>query len=98
MRELNENLEASCDRIMEETRKFDCLYLSLDIDIIDPAFAPGTGYLEPGGLTSRQFIYLIQRISLLNNLKVIDLVEVNPEKDLNGITVKLASKIIAELM
>ncbi len=98
MKELNDNLESACDKIMEYARKFDSLYLSLDIDAIDPAFAPGTGYIEPGGLTSRQFLYMIQRINLLKNLKAIDLVEVNPEKDINGMTVKLAAKTIVELL
>lgn len=98
MKELSDNLEKACDIIMEQARKFDSLYLSLDIDALDPAFAPGTGYIEPGGLTSREFLYLIQRINLLKNLKAIDLVEVNPEKDLNNLTVKLAAKTITELM
>lgn len=97
MKELQEDLEDSCDRIMEIVRKCDKVYVSIDIDAIDPAFAPGTGYIEPGGLTSRQFLYILQRLMLLDNIKVIDLVEVNPEKDLNGLTLKLAAKIIGEL-
>jgi agmatinase/proclavaminate amidinohydrolase len=98
MKELFDNLEVACDKIMEYARKFDNLYLSLDIDAVDPAFAPGTGYVEPGGLTSREFLYLIQRINLLKNLNAIDLVEVNPEKDINGMTLKLAAKVIWELL
>lgn len=98
MKEINENLETSCDKIMEEARKFSSFYVSIDIDVIDPAFAPGTGYLEPGGLTSRQFLYFIQRIFLLDNLNIMDLVEVNPERDLNNMTLKLAAKIIAEIL
>lgn len=97
MKELAENIESSCDKIMEEIRKFDSVYVSIDIDAIDPAFAPGTGYIEPGGFTSRQFLYFIQRLKLLNNIKAFDLVEINPEKDLKGITVKLSAKIIGEL-
>ena len=98
MKELQDNLESACDKIMEYARKFDSLYLSLDIDAIDPAFAPGTGYIEPGGLTSRQFLYLIQRIKRINNLKVMDIVEVNPDKDINEMTIKLAAKVIGELI
>jgi agmatinase len=95
--EFEENIQEACEALMEKAKDFDSLYLSIDIDVADPAFAPGTGYCEPGGLTSRQLIYLVQKLNLLKNLKAIDLVEANPEKDLNNLTVKLASKLIAEL-
>jgi len=97
MNQLLENLEDSCDIIMELSRNKE-LYISIDIDVVDPAFAPGTRYKEPGGLTSRQFIYLIQRLNKVKNLKAIDIVEINPEKDIKGLTVKLGAKILAELM
>jgi len=74
------------------------LYVSIDIDVIDPAFAPGTGYCEPGGLSTRDFLYLIQRINKLKNLKAIDLVEINPDKDKENMTVKLGAKILSELI
>jgi len=94
---LLENFEDSCDIIMEFSKGKE-LYLSIDIDIIDPCFAPGTGYIEPGGLTSRQFIYLIQRINKLKNLKAIDIVEINPKKDRGNMTVRLGAKILSELI
>jgi len=98
MKRLFNNLQESCDDLMELARDFDGLYLSLDIDVVDPAFAPGTGYCEPGGLSAREMIYFIQRLKLLENLKVVDLVEINPEKDFGGKTVKLGAKLIKELM
>lgn len=97
MNQIQENRENVCDNIMEIANKFKNLYLSLDIDVVDPAFAPGTGYLEPGGLTSRDLIYFVQRIRLLKNLKRVDLVEINPKKDINNMTVKLGAKLIKEL-
>ncbi|HUW44094.1 MAG TPA: arginase family protein [Bacillota bacterium] len=97
MNQLLENFEDSCDIIMEFSKGKE-LYLSIDIDIVDPAFAPGTGHKEPGGLTSRQFLYLIQRINKLKNLKAADIVEINPEKDRDNLTVKLGSKILSELL
>lgn len=96
-KQLFENLQDSCDAIMEIARKFDALYLSIDIDAVDPAFAPATGYAEPAGLSSREIVYMIQRIKMLKNLKAADIVEVNPEKDVNNITSRLAAKIISEL-
>ena len=91
------HLEDACDAIMEAARKFDSLYISLDIDAVDPAFAPAVAYPEPCGLSSREIIYMVQRLGLLKNLKAVDIVEVNPMKDLNSITSRLAAKIISEL-
>ncbi len=91
------DIEDICDIIMEFSNGKE-LYVSIDIDVIDPAFAPATGYPEPGGLTSRQFLYLIQRINMIKNLRALDIVEINPEKDSDGRTVKLATKVLAELL
>ncbi len=98
MKNIFNNVEDICDVIMEFARKFDKIYLSLDIDVVDPAFAPGTNYLEPGGLTSRELIYFIQRLKILKNLTAVDIVEVNPENDVNNITSKLAAKLIFEIL
>ena len=97
MNALLENLEEMCEIIMEFSDKKE-LYLSLDIDVVDPVFAIGTGYKEPGGLTSREFIYIIHRLNKIKNLKAIDLVEINPEKDRENMTVKLGAKILSELI
>ena len=97
MNQLLENLQDTCEIIMEFANGKE-LYVSVDIDFVEPAFAPGTGYQEPGGLSSRDFIYLIQRINKMKNLRGIDIVEVNPEKDRDGLTVKLGAKILSELI
>ena len=94
---LIEDLADMCDTIMEFSNGKE-LYLSIDIDVIDPAFAPATGYPETGGLTSRQFLYLVQRIKKIKNLKAIDLVEINEKEDKEKITCKLGAKIIAEFL
>ena len=96
MNQFLDNLEDTCDIIMEFSNGKE-LYVSIDIDIIDPAFAPGTGYCEPGGLSSRQFLYVIQRINKIKNLKAVDIVEINPDKD-DGRTIKLGAKILSELI
>lgn len=94
---IRENLEEMAEIIMEFAYGKE-LYVSVDIDVIDPAFAPATGYPEPGGLTSRQFIYLIQRIKKIKTLRAVDIVEINEKQDKERITVKLGAKILAELM
>jgi arginase family enzyme len=92
-----EGIHAVCDSVMAAAKDFGALYISVDIDVVDPAFAPGTGYIEPGGLTSRELIYFLQRLKLLKNFKAMDVVEVNPPKDANEMTSKLAAKILVEM-
>jgi arginase len=72
------------------------LYISVDIDALDPAFAPGVSHLEPGGLTTRQLIGFIQ--GLRAKIIGLDLVEVNGERDPSGITAAAGAKIIMEVM
>lgn len=97
MKQLQEDLLDTCDTIMEFSNNKQ-LYVSIDIDVIDPCFAPGTGHCEPGGLSSKEFIYLIQRINKVKNLKAVDIVEINPDKDRDNLTVKLGAKILSELI
>jgi arginase family enzyme len=89
--------EEICDIIMERARNSDGFYISIDIDVVDPAFAPGTARQEPAGLSSRELIYFLQRLMLLKNFRGADIVEINPDLD-DGKTVKLGAKILAELI
>lgn len=92
------DIEGSCDLIMEFSNGKE-LYVSIDIGVIDPVFAPAIGHeIEVGGLTSREFIYLIQRINKIKSLRAIDIVEINPNKDKDGRTVKLGAKILGEII
>ena len=95
----NLDLEGAADVITEFAFGKE-LYVSFDIDAIDPAFAPSTGYIEPGGLTTRQALYILQRINKIKNLRGIDIVEINSEKDKenNNLTVKLGAKLLSELV
>ncbi|MBS3107714.1 arginase family protein [Candidatus Woesearchaeota archaeon] len=97
-RQIFNNLQEICDAVMELARNFSALYISVDIDSVDPAFAPGVSHIEPAGLSSRELIYFLQRIKRIGNLKAADIVEVVPSKDINGMTVKLAAKIMKELI
>ena len=94
-----EDIQGGGDMIMEFSRGKE-LYFSLDIDVVDPAFAPGTGYIETGGFSSREILYLIKRMNKIKNLKAIDIVEINPWKDerYDYRTVSLGSRILSELI
>ncbi|MEZ4592106.1 MAG: agmatinase [Chloroflexota bacterium] len=71
------------------------LYLSLDLDGLDPAFAPGVSHHEPGGLTTREVLDLIQAIDV--PLVGADIVELNPVRDLVGMTTAVAAKLLKEI-
>ena len=71
------------------------LYLSLDLDALDPAFAPGVSHHEPGGMSVRDAITLIQ--GLRAPLVGADVVEYNPTRDANGITAMVAAKLLKEI-
>jgi agmatinase len=72
------------------------LYISLDIDAFDPAYAPGVSHHEPGGLSSRQVIGLIQDLDA--EIIGADIVEYNPNRDFQNMTAFLAAKIMKEII
>jgi agmatinase len=71
------------------------VYLSLDLDGLDPAFAPGVSHWEPGGLSVREVISLVQGIQ--GPLVGADVVEYNPARDPSGITAAVAAKLVKEI-
>ena len=78
------------------TSTFDSLYMSIDLDVLDPAFAPGVGNPEAIGISSRE---LYDLITTLQNKKIVaaDIVEFNPTYD-NGSTASMAAKLIATII
>ena len=72
------------------------VYISLDMDAIDPAFAPGVSHHEPGGFSTREILSILQNINA--NVVGADLVEFNPARDTSGITAMLAAKLYKELL
>lgn len=98
MNELSmEGIHEVSESIMTAAKNFKALYISIDIDVVDPAFAPGTSYLEPGGLSTRELLFFLHRLKRMFNLKALDLVEINPSKDVKDMTSKLGAKILVEL-
>jgi arginase len=71
------------------------VYLSIDLDGLDPAFAPGVSHPEPGGLTVREVLSLVQ--GLPGPLLAADVVECNPSLDVNGATARVAAKLVKEI-
>jgi len=74
------------------------VYVTVDLDGLDPAFAPGVSHREPGGLTTRQVLDLIHRIGSPGAPVVgADVVEYNPSQDVGGMTAMVAGRIVKEL-
>lgn len=72
------------------------VYLSLDLDVMDPAFVPGVSHHEPGGMSTREVIQIIQ--SLQGNLIAADIVEYNPLRDAQQVTAMVAAKLLKEII
>jgi agmatinase len=71
------------------------VYLSIDLDGLDPAFAPGVSHREPGGLSVRDVLGMIHDLS--GRIVGADVVEFNPSQDSSGITCSVAAKIVREI-
>lgn len=72
------------------------LYISFDLDALDPAFAPGVSHHEAGGLSTRQVVNIIHKLNA--NIVGLDVVEVNPDRDKSGITTAAAVKVVKEVV
>lgn len=77
--------------------KFDAIYLSIDFDVIDPSFAPGVNTPSPCGLTNSQFVEFVKIVSQSPQVKVFDITEISPAKDINQTTQLLAIKTMTEM-
>jgi 8-oxo-dGTP pyrophosphatase MutT (NUDIX family) len=72
------------------------VYLSVDLDCLDPAFAPGVSHHEPGGLSTREVLNIIHHLP--GTLVGADIVEYNPDRDPQGITGMVAGKLLKEIL
>lgn len=93
----NQVMETSIEEVVKKALEIalkgtDHVYFSIDIDVLDSAFAPGSGANEPGGLTSYQLFKLVKMIAPYTD--AIDIVEVNPMTDYNNMTSIVASKLL----
>jgi arginase len=72
------------------------VYLTLDIDVLDPAFAPGISHREPGGMSVREVLTVLQSIDV--PIVGADLVEYNPRRDIDDMTAPVAAKLLKEIL
>ena len=87
------------DAVAHAADGVDAVYVSVDIDVVDPGMAPGTGTPEPGGILARELLDTVRRIGRDLNVVGADVVEVAPVYDGPGeITVRLANRVVLELL
>ncbi|MEV4622582.1 agmatinase [Asanoa sp. NPDC049573] len=101
--EMSEIVARGLDACLTEafaTAVDDCdgVFLSVDIDVVDPGMAPGTGTPEPGGLTSRQLLDAVRRVCLELPVVGVDVVEVSPPYDQAEVTAFLANRVVLEAL
>ncbi len=80
------------------TDECDAVFLSVDIDVVDPGSAPGTGTPEPGGFSSRQLLDAVRRVTMELPVAGIDVVEVSPPYDHAEVTAYLANRVVLEAL
>ena len=107
IRTLNEHCRAQAERFgveLVEMRRFRLdrlslpgapLYVSIDLDALDPAYAPGVSHPEPGSLSTRELISVLHEVS--GPIVGGDIVELNPSRDPAGITATVAAKLLKEI-
>lgn len=89
-------IEEIAEEVVERLRGVEAVYFTLDIDGLDPAYAPGTGNLEAGGLSTRDLLELVRIVFMKLPIRALDVVEVAPPLDHSDITAFAALKAIYE--
>lgn len=84
------------ERALEEVKTWCPVYVSFDMDVLDPAFAPGVSHREPGGMTVREVLDHLHSITAA--IVGADIVEYNPSRDVSDLTATVAAKVLKELL
>jgi agmatinase len=84
--------------VLDQIPKSKNIYVTFDIDVLDPSIAPGTGTPEPGGLNYQHIKELITKLPLKGNIRGLDIVEVNPLFDVSEMTSHIASRIAFDFL
>lgn len=95
---IERGVDAVVDDVLDETSGAEHLFLSVDVDALDPAFAPGTGTPEPGGMSTRELLRAVRRIVAARGLAGMEVVEVSPPFDHAEITAIAAHQVVLEAL
>lgn len=95
--DVNASPDSVVDALIAKYRDYDGVYLSFDIDSVDPAYAPGTGTPEAFGMPSLTVLHIVKRLVSSLPIDMMDIVEVAPPLDVNNVTSWLALKYLLEI-
>jgi agmatinase len=99
MEEITERgMQAVMDDVVAQAKTWEHLFISFDIDVCDPAFAPGTGTPEPGGITAREALRAVRRLAWEVGFDGMEVVEVSPPYDHAELTAMLANRLVLEAL
>ena len=84
--------------ISHAARRAPRIYLTVDVDVLDPAFAPGTGTPEPGGMTTRELLTAVSDVAAGADVAAMDVVEVSPPYDVADVTALAAHRVVLEAL
>jgi agmatinase len=99
MEEISERgMDAVMKDVVRVAKGWDYMFLSFDIDVCDPGFAPGTGTPEPGGITAREALRAVRRLAYEVGFAGMEVVEVSPPYDHADITAFLANRLVLEAL
>lgn len=92
-------IQAVIADVLEQARGFpDAVWLSVDVDVLEPAFAPGTGTPEPGGLLPRELLWALRRLASELPIAGMEVVEVSPPFDHADVTAMAAHRCVMEVL
>jgi agmatinase len=95
---VDRGIDAVIDDVLEWIAPAQHLFLSVDVDVLDPAFAPGTGTPEPGGMSTRELLRAIRRLTIARGLAGMEVVEVSPPYDHAEITAMAAHRVVLDAL
>jgi agmatinase len=95
---IERGIDAVVGDVLGEIEDASALFLSVDIDCLDPAFAPGTGTPEPGGMSTRELLRAVRRLTVERGMVGMEVVEVSPPYDSAGITAIAAHQVVLEAL
>lgn len=86
------------EAVAEAMASAELLYVSIDIDVLDPAHAPGTGTPEPGGMVTADLLRMVRRLCHEHRVVGVDVVEVSPPYDVSDLTINVAHRVVFEAL
>jgi agmatinase len=95
---IDRGIDSVIDDVLEEVEGAEAVWLSVDIDVLDPAFAPGTGTPEPGGMSTRELLRSVRRLVIARGMAGMDVVEVSPPYDHAELTAMAANRVVLEAL